>query len=156
MRVGIVESGLQRRRRRRQQRQFRHGGAVDLLDAGVVVVHIRQHCVGHRPVDQRALTAATDLLFEAPVTGHPRLSIGRRVVAELRPSAGRIVLVVAAIGQRDHLLRGIGDIARGGGELALVLEVDRHRHAQHRHGLRPRRPREVLIPQQPVITFQRG
>ena len=156
MRIGIVKGGLEGIRRRWQECQFRHSGAVDLLDARVVVVHVRQHRVGHRPVDQCTLSAAADLLFQAPFAGHPGLSVDLRAVAEVCPAAGGIVLVVTAVSQRDHLLRGVGEVARCGGELAFVLEVDRHRHAQHRHGFCPWRPSEVLVPQQTVITRQRG
>ena len=155
--VGIVDGGLEGVGGGHQLAEFRHSGAVDDLNAAVVRVGVnsRQERVADHPVQEAALRAAGNPFVETLVAG----DIAARVhlaVAEMAPPGGRIVAVALAVHQPDGLNSGAGGIGGGGGELALVLVVDLHRLAEHRHILRRGLPSEVGVGEQLVITLERG
>ena len=106
--------------------QLRARSAVDLLDAGVLGIRIdaRQDGVADHPVEVGALAGR-----RGPF-GHTPGAVGVRVLVAL-PLAGRILDVVAAIGQVHDLGAGLGLGGGGAGELALVEEVDLDGDAGH-------------------------
>ena len=61
------------------------------------------------------------------------------------PATSGVVLVVFAVNQLTHLLRGAGQTDGRGCELALVPIVDGHRLTHHLDRLGARRPSEVGI-----------
>ena len=157
MGVGTVDRALEVVACRRQLVELRHGGAVDDLHAAVVGIGILvgQQGVARNPVDVTALRAARDPFVETLIAGHARARV-ELAVAELAPAAGRIILVVLAMDQRDDLASAAGDIGRRRRELPLVLIIDLQRLAEHRHILGRGLPSEVRVFEQFVIPFQSG
>ena len=95
--VGIVDGGLEGRRGRRKGREGRYGGAVNLLNAGVVGVLFGYQRVAHGPVVVGALGAAAHPLVQSPIAG---------LVAEMFPALRGIVVVTLAMHQPYDLLCG--------------------------------------------------
>ena len=128
-----------------------HGGAVDLLDAFVGDIDIRQHGVGADPVQIGSLEGAGRPFVHTPMArfAGARVHLG---LMEMGPAVFLAILVVVAGGEIEDGLPSAGQRGSGGGEFPFILVIDFHRLAEDGDGLRLRHPVERRAGQQLVIT----
>ena len=156
-RIRVVQGGLQAAPGQGDFLQRGDRAAVDDGDARVfrIVILVRQKRIAHHPIEITALEGTGRPFIHPPVARHPSPAVVD-AVAQGAPTGRRVVFVTLPIGQREHLLGRARQRTGRIGKLALVKVIDRHRLPQDRHGLNPRRPREVAILEQFVVALNGG
>src|SRR5262249_37311141 len=124
--------------------QLGDGGAVDLLDAGVVRIDRRENGIPDHPIQVRALTGARSPFGEAPGAGWFAVFVPL-------PLPGRVLDVIGTVGE-VHDLRS-GARLRGGGrrEFSFIEVIHRRTGAADQDFFGARSPGEVVVRQQAVV-----